>query len=53
MKTNKKHFFITIIVTLAALAFLSAYIMTTFYQNTRKDALAIGASTMAQKNMLL
>ena len=49
MKTNKKHFFITIIVTLAALAFLSAYIMTTFYQNARKDALAIGASTMAQK----
>lgn len=49
MKTNKKHFFITIIVTLAALAFLSAYIMTTFYQNARKDALAIGASTMAQE----
>lgn len=49
MKTNRKHFFITVIVTLAALVFLSAYMMTTFYQNARKDALAIGASTMAQE----
>ena len=49
MKTNRKHFFITIIVTLAALIFLSAYMMTTFYQNARKDALTIGASTLAQK----
>lgn len=49
MKTNRKHFFITIIMTLAALVFLSAYMMTTFYQNARKDALALGASTMAQE----
>ena len=49
MKTNRKHFFITIIVTLAALIFLSAYMMTTFYQNARKDALTIGASTLAQE----
>lgn len=49
MKTNRKHFFITIIVTLAALIFLAAYMMTTFYQNARKDALAIGASTLAQE----
>lgn len=49
MKTNRKHFFITIIVTLAALIFLSAYMMATFYHNARKDALAIGASTMAQE----
>ncbi len=49
MKTNRKHFFITVIVTLAALVFLSVYMMTIFYQNARKDALAIGASTMAQE----
>lgn len=49
MKTNRKHFFITILVTLAALVFLSAYMMTTFYRNARKDALAIGVSTMAQE----
>lgn len=49
MKTNRKHFFITIIVTLAALVFLSTYMMTTFYRNARKDALAIGASTLAQE----
>lgn len=49
MKTNRKHFFVTIIVTLAALIILSAYMMTSFYQNARKDALAIGASTMAQE----
>lgn len=49
MKTNRKHFFITIIVTMAALAFLAIYMMTTFYQNARKDALALGASTMAQE----
>lgn len=46
---NKGHFFVTVIVTLAALVFLSVYIMTTFYQNARRDALALGASTMAQE----
>lgn len=49
METNRKHFFITIIMTLAALVILSAYMMTSFYRNARKDALAIGASTMAQE----
>lgn len=49
MKTGRKHFYITIAMTLAALIFLSAYMMTTFYRNARKDALAIGASTMAQE----
>ncbi len=49
MKTGRKHFYITIAMTLAALIFLSAYMMTTFYHNARKDALAIGASTMAQE----
>lgn len=49
MKVSKKHFFITIIVTLAALVFLSAYMMTTFYNNARKDALALGESTLAQE----
>lgn len=49
MKTNKRHFFITIIVTLAALVFLSAYMMTKFYHNARKDALALGESTLAQE----
>lgn len=49
MKTNRKHFFITIIVTMAALTFLAVYMMTSFYRNARKDALALGASTMAQE----
>ncbi len=49
MKTNRKHFFITVTVTLAALVFLAAYMMTVFSRNARKDALAIGASTMAQE----
>lgn len=49
MKTNRKHFFVTIIVTLAALVILSAYLMTTFYNNARKDALALGESTLAQE----
>lgn len=49
METNKRHFFITIIATLAALVFLSAYMMTKFYNNARKDALALGASTLAQE----
>lgn len=49
MKTGRKHFYITIAMTLAALIFLSAYMMMTFYRNARKDALAIGASTMAQE----
>ena len=49
MKTGRKHFYITIAMTLAALIFLSAYMMTTFYRNARKDALAICASTMAQE----
>lgn len=49
MKTSRKHFFITITVTMAALAFLAVYMMTSFYQNARKDALALGASTMAQE----
>ncbi|MCM1183636.1 MAG: response regulator [Roseburia sp.] len=49
METNKRHFFITIIVTLAALIFLSAYMMTKFYYNARKDALALGESTLAQE----
>ncbi|MDE7222712.1 MAG: response regulator [Acetatifactor sp.] len=49
MKVNRKHFFITIMVTLAALVFLSAYMMTTFYNNARKDALALGESTLAQE----
>lgn len=49
MKGNRKHFFITIIVTLAALVFLSAYMMTTFRNNARKDALALGESTLAQE----
>lgn len=49
MKVNRKHFFITIAVTLAALVFLSAYMMTTFYNNARKDALALGESTLAQE----
>ncbi|MDE5891483.1 MAG: HD-GYP domain protein, partial [Acetatifactor sp.] len=49
MKVSRKHFFITIILTLAALVFLPVYIMTTFYNNARKDALAIGESTLAQE----
>lgn len=49
MKTSRKHFFITIIVTMAALAFLAVFMMTSFQQNARKDALALGASTMAQE----
>lgn len=49
MKISRKHFFITIIVTLAAMIFLSAYMMTTFYHNARKDALALGESTLAQE----
>lgn len=49
MKTNRRHFFITIIVAMAALTFLAVYMMTSFYRNARKDALALGASTMAQE----
>ena len=49
MKTGRKHFYITISMTLAALIFLATYMMTTFYRNARKDVLAIGASTMAQE----
>lgn len=49
MRTGRKHFFITILVTMAALVFLSAYMMITFYRNARKDALVLGVSTMAQE----
>lgn len=49
MERNKGHFFITVMATLAALIFLSAYMMTAFSQNARKDALALGESTMAQE----
>lgn len=49
MKISRKHFFITIIVTLAEMIFLPAYMMTTFYRNTKKDALALGESTLAQE----
>lgn len=49
MKISRKHFFITIIVTLGALVFLSAYMMTTFFRNAKKDALALGESTLAQE----
>lgn len=49
MKTSRKHFFITIIVTLASLVFLAAFMMWTFYQNAKRDALALGESTLAQE----
>ncbi len=49
MRAGRKHFYITIAVTMAALVFLSTYMMVTFYQNARKDALALGVSTMGQE----
>ena len=50
MRAGRKHFYITIAVTMAALVFLSTYMMVTFYQNARKDALALGVSTMGQES---
>lgn len=49
MEKNRRHFLFTILATLAALVFLSVYMMTTFYNNARKDALALGESTLAQE----
>lgn len=44
---ERKRYFFTIIVTLAAMIFMIAYNFTTFYSNAMKNSISIGESTLA------